>query len=353
MKLATYTHRDAQIFMVAGPVYTVAFNYLLFGKSYFTDTGTLIASSIITFMLIAAIWKLFGATAVFARNRFPAPDQILKRLGFSIPLFFLGTFFFASLIFKGYEYLPFLEYQMDRDNYQWVLIFGCTANVLIAAIHEVVYTISNWKNTLTETEELKKINLQTRLSGLKSQVNPHFLFNSLNSLSSLISENPKQAEAFLNEMSQTYRYLLRNNEQELTSLANELKFIHSYFHLLRTRYGEGIALVLNIDPQFEELCLPPLTLQLLVENAVKHNMILKDQPLVIEISTKLEGRLVVKNNLQKKIGKVESGKVGLANITTKYELMNQPPIEVHETHDSFTVFVPLIQPIAAHAVPAL
>jgi LytS/YehU family sensor histidine kinase len=201
-----------------------------------------------------------------------------------------------------------------------------------------------WRQTVDEAENLKKENLQSQLEGLKDQVNPHFLFNSLNSLSSLINEDPEKAEKFLDEMSKVYRYLLRTNEDGLTTLDSEMQFIQSYFHMLKTRYGDSVSMETQIDGHYLSYQLPPLTLQMLVENAVKHNMILKDSPLKILIMTTNSGRLIVSNNLQRKDRMVASNKVGLANIVNKYRLMKKEEISIRDDGKEFAVVVPLIQP---------
>jgi LytS/YehU family sensor histidine kinase len=174
------------------------------------------------------------------------------------------------------------------------------------------------------------------------------LFNSLNSLSSLISDEPGKAEKFLDEMSKVYRYLLRTNEDGLTTLESEMQFIQSYFHLLKTRYGDGLNMEINIDPYYLNHHLPPLTLQMLVENAVKHNTLLKNNPLNILIMTTNSGKLIVSNNLQRKDRKVSSNKVGLTNIVKKYRLMKQEEISIRDDGREFAVVIPLIQPVSAN-----
>ena len=173
-------------------------------------------------------------------------------------------------------------------------------------------------------------------------MNPHFLFNSLNSLSSLIATDPEKAEEFVEEMSRVYRYLLRSNEEQLTSLQREVEFIESYNLLLKTRFGTGFQLVIKVEESKKEYLLPPMTLQLLIENAVKHNIVDPDKPLIVQLFTKNE-KLVISNNLQKKNKPVASNKIGLNNIIAKYKLLNHPYVEVHETPDAFTVVLPLIK----------
>jgi LytS/YehU family sensor histidine kinase len=232
----------------------------------------------------------------------------------------------------------------NAASFKQAIQSGLIIAFLITGIQEAVYYFSRLLQAEKETEQLKKENLQTQLDSLKQQVNPHFLFNSLNTLSYLISEDPEKAEEFLDEMCKVYRYLLRNNENELTNLATELQFIRSYFHLLKTRYGDSLHLNLAVEPSDEQRLLPSLTLQLLVENAVKHNVIHRDHPLTVHISTQGNGQLTVKNNLQKKVQKVASNQVGLSNIASKFSLLKQPDIKVQQTDTEFLVTIPLIQP---------
>lgn len=197
-------------------------------------------------------------------------------------------------------------------------------------------------------QQLKQEKTEAQMRALQSQISPHFLFNSLNSLSSLISDEPRQAEAFVDELSTVYRYLLQDSEKELTTLSNELRFINAYYHLLKTRHGSGIQLITQIDETRRPYLLPPLTLQLLIENAVKHNVVLPDRPLKIAIRTDEDHGLIVSNTLQRKpSGRVMSTGKGLLNISEKYRLLNQPGLRIEETTDTFRVVVPLMEPIGS------
>jgi two-component system LytT family sensor kinase len=193
-------------------------------------------------------------------------------------------------------------------------------------------------------QQLQHEKTEVQMRALQSQINPHFLFNSLNTLSSLIDESPRQANDFVDELSSVYRYLLRSNENELTTLDLELTFIHSYFHLLRTRFGSNVSLEVSIDETFNKAWLPPLTLQLLVENAVKHNIVLPEAPLLIRIRTTDQKQLIVENTLQRKPLRVESNGVGLSNISIKYQLLNQPDPMIEEQDGWFRVTLPLLVP---------
>jgi LytS/YehU family sensor histidine kinase len=184
-------------------------------------------------------------------------------------------------------------------------------------------------------------------------VSPHFLFNSFNSLSSLIADEPEKAEQFVNEMARVYRYLLQTTgpgapageADELATLERELAFIESYFHLLKTRHGPGLHLTVAVADEYRQHRLPPLALQLLVENAVKHNVILPHRPLHIDIATTAHGALRVRNNLQQKAtraGRFESTQIGLANIRNRYQLLAQAEPLIESDSLYFTVTLPLL-----------
>lgn len=186
------------------------------------------------------------------------------------------------------------------------------------------------------------MHVQEEFDGLKQKVNPHFLFNCFNTLSSLISEDKDRAEQFLDELSKVYRYLLKNNEDGLSSLESELKFIQSYFQLLKTRHGDSVSMRIEVDKQYNLYLLPSLSLQMLVENSVKHNAHSKSRPLQIEIFTTVGNKLVVNNNLQRRTISAPSNKVGLENIRAKYELLHLTGFTIMEDVKNFTVILPLI-----------
>lgn len=219
---------------------------------------------------------------------------------------------------------------------------------LFFGIYEALYYYARLKKTEAENKQLEKERLWAQLENLKQQVNPHFLFNTLNSLSELVTEDPQDAEHFLNELSKVYRYLLDNNKHELVTLQTELKFIQSYCQLLKLRFGKGFEVALPAGESFEEYLIPPLTLQLLVENAVKHNTTAKDKPLRVEIFFGEDKRLIVKNNIQRKKTRPLSHKIGLNNISARYQLLERGEVVVQETDHYFVVSLPLISVSPAH-----
>jgi sensor histidine kinase YesM len=345
MKPLSYSRKEWIIALLLLPPFALVLNYVLFGNRYFSSWQAFLVASVITNLVIFIVYVCCGMIATVMRNRFPKYSQTFKRIMFSLLIYVAMMSAAISVLFWGYDYIGFLGYEINMAKYVWALIVGGFCNLLATSFNEGAAFFERWREMVDEAEQLKKENLQSQLEGLKGQVNPHFLFNSLNSLSSLISEDPEKAETFLDEMSKVYRYLLRTNEDGLTTLEAEMQFIHSYFHMLKTRYTDGLELETQINDQYLEYQLPPLTLQMLVENAVKHNMILKNSPLKILIMTTNSGKLVVSNNLQRKDRKVTSNKVGLSNIVNKYRLMKQDEIAVRDDGKEFAVVVPLIHSV--------
>jgi two-component system, LytTR family, sensor kinase len=208
--------------------------------------------------------------------------------------------------------------------------------------YKVLFHFALLKQTERMKEILEKEKLRAELQQLKGIVNPHFLFNNLNSLSALISEDPAKAEFFLDELTKVFRYLLRNNNNDLTELGAELQFIHSYYQLLQIRYGKGIEMTIDADQRYNHLQLPPLTLQLLLENAVKHNHLHKEHPLRIQLYPTAGNKLVMKNNIIPKNTLVESTGIGLKSINARYSMLEKNGISIEQNDKEFSVIIPLI-----------
>jgi len=234
-----------------------------------------------------------------------------------------------------------------EKKFYLLLILSSMCVLVIGTIYEGVTYFGKWKEAISETEQLEKLTLESQFRSLQSQLNPHFLFNSFNVLSSLIAENPRRAEDFVDELSNVYRYLLRSNEQELATVGEELRFIRSFFHLLETRHDTGVSMKMEVPKALFDKKLPTLALQILVENAVKHNEISPEKPLKIEIlndhpTPDGRGVLIVKNNLQRKATRLHSTRVGLDNLRQRYELLGVAGFEVQDDGRFFSVTLPLV-----------
>jgi LytS/YehU family sensor histidine kinase len=198
----------------------------------------------------------------------------------------------------------------------------------------------NWVETVKKMQKMKEEKLVFQYETLKSQVNPHFLFNSLNSLSSLIKSDPDLSEEFVLKLSSVYRYILENSEKEIIPVSAELEFVKNYFALQKIRDGEKIDLKIEIKEP-ENLMVLPVSLQLLVENALKHNSATRDQPLEISVHNEGIDKLVVRNNVQTKMQLKNSSKIGLKNLNERSNLILNRKIEVLENSEEFVVKIPV------------
>lgn len=288
------------------------------------------------------LWEVNRLVFLYYRNRFPDLHETKQRILHAFIASMIVTIVLRALNIYLYDQTKFWGHRFPLEAYLHAIAVALLFVIVVGGVYEATYYFRSWKDTAVEAEALKKENLQTQFDSLKVQINPHFLFNSLGSLSSLIEENPKQAQTFVNEMASVYRYLLQSNEKGLVTLQNEINFIEAYTGMLTTRFPEGLRVTIDVHEEDREKLIPPLTLQLLLENAVKHNAVLASKPLYITINSDNRNILRVCNNLQPKTSAVHSNKMGLHNIITKYKLLNQPEVAVLQTDDSFCVALPLI-----------
>ncbi len=324
------------------PVISVLLNHLLYGDRLWTDPE-IWYYSVPAMMVVGLIsWYLCVAVMHWLRVRYPDMRQTVLRLVLLALSYILLTSLTFVAMFYSYDRFNILGYNFSPSHIRVPIFISVSMTLIASAFWEAEYVLARWKESMAEKEMIQQQSVFQEFETLKNQVNPHFLFNCFNTLSSLISEDAKQADFFLNELSKVYRYLLRNNEDGLSSLDNELKFIRSYFELLKHRYGDAVQLQIEVDKKYAAYLLPSLSLQLLVENAVKHNIVSKQQPLVIDIFAMAGNKLAVNNNLQLKLIKAPSNKVGIRNIQEKYQLLKQEGFQVLEDARNFTVVLPLI-----------
>ncbi len=214
-----------------------------------------------------------------------------------------------------------------------VLLFG------LVALSKILRYKIQIRVDLEERERLIKQNLQNELAALKNQINPHFLFNSLNSLNYLIRDN-KVATKFVHQLSFMYRYILQSGHQDLVNIEEELKFINSYVFLIKTRYRDKFNIEIEIDDSFYSVMIPVLTLQLLVENTVKHNEISAKNPLKVRVYIDNDS-IVVENKIKQRSAFVDSTGQGLVNIDKRYKLLKNKNIHISNENDFFRVKLPL------------
>lgn len=214
-------------------------------------------------------------------------------------------------------------------------------NLVAMGISESVLFFKRWKVSFTEAEKFKRESVEARYAALKNQVNPHFLFNSLNTLSSLIRTSPDKAIDFVDKFSKIYRYVLDINDKVLIELREEINFLNSYFHLHKIRFGENIQLELKIDAEKLNAMVLPLSIQILLENAIKHNEVSSDRPLFIKIYTE-DNFLVIQNTLQLKKNNSHSTGIGIKNLSERYSHLSDLLPEFYMSENYYIAKIPLI-----------
>ena len=343
MKLPRYTTKDYVVLMWVLLPFDVALNSFIFGKLYYNNWQVLVLATLITGLACVIDFILCGFIAVTLKKRFPAENQLGKRLSLMILIFIMISGLFLYSLFQGYETVGFYNYRFNESGFVWCYLAMGIFNVFLTFLHEGIARYESWNANLKETEQLRKSYKQSQLMGLKSQVTPHFLFNSLNTLSSLISDDEEAAEKFLNEMSKVYRYMLRNDDDQLVTLQTELTFIDSYLYLLKARYSHALDLNCSVDEEARQTYLPPLTIQVIIENAIAQNAFSKSAPLKISIDADTRGNLVIRNNIQAKIiTEPVDHESGLDNLVNKYRLLNHTSITIEEEDTERIIRLPLI-----------
>ncbi len=329
-------------FIASMPLIGFLLNYILYDEEFLREPSIWLVSYPLILLIGVGSWRSHLIISNAVKQRYPELKQTKYRLiilGLCIvPFMSLNV----TLIFFLYDAFNILGYEFSFHDFKAGLLVGLSVNLIFETLYEADYMLEKYKESVQEKETFQQLSVAQEFDALKSQVNPHFLFNCFNTLSSLIGEDKQKAETFLNELSKVYRYLLRNNEDGLSTVENEVKFIRSYYKLLQTRHGDAVRLNIQIDKRYDPYLLPSLSLQLLVENVVKHNILSKENPQVIDIFTTAGNKLVVNNNLKRRTAKAPSNKVGLENIRAKYQLLKQSGYQVMEDEKNFTVVLPLI-----------
>ena len=294
------------------------------------------------FGLVAILF--FGITVKviddFLDRRYPFERNIFLRitLQFIITFVVLITFRLAN-----YHWLMrMMPFKMSKEL--WYSSFAVNLFMVLSVILFIFgfHFFRQWKEQKLIAAELEKDKALVQYDNLKNQLNPHFLFNTLSSLNSLIFENPQLASEFLQQLSKVYRYVLENKEKNLVTLGTEIKFVKHYVQLLKARFEEGIDVRFEVAEPDLSKGVAPVTLQLLIENAIKHNTTQKSAPLDIHIFCE-DNFLVVKNPVQKKQAIETSNGQGLENLKNLYHYLSERAVIVEESADCFTVKIPMLE----------
>jgi len=287
-------------------------------------------------------WKGMVGITLLLERRIPWLKAPIKRMIYQVVSL---TIFFILLIFFGF----FLWAKLDQDISFDLIMSEAAPSLKVAFTFmflsllagNTVLFFKNWKTATLKQEELKRAHLALQYQSLKDQVRPHFLFNSLSSLATLINTDSKKATEFVHKLSDVYRYVLEQRENELVPLKHDLKFMEDYIFLQKIRFGDKLQVETKLELDLNRLVIP-LSLQMLVENAIKHNEISKDHPLLISITSTGEGHVIVKNKLQRREVSESSLGTGLENLKKQISYFSNDSLLVLEETDAFIVRIPTV-----------
>ena len=333
---------DRLVTIILVPVTALIIPFVFGQPPYFTGKIYLSVLIMTTF-----IWLGNRYIMIWARTRYPQFELVRKRLLIQSLAMLVYTLIANNVLSYVLDVCGLKERnEFAGGDVNTVIIHSNSAalfcTLTVVAIYESIYFMNELRKSVEEKEMLKRESLKAQLNALKTQVNPHFLFNNLNTLSSIIPENPKLAVDFVQQLSKVYRHILEVQEEQSILLKDELDVMKAYAFLLQTRFGDNLDITINVPDEKLKKRIVPLSLQILMENAIKHNIVSSEKPLKVEVFAE-NGRLVVSNNLQKKNQLNESTGIGLDNIRNRCKLLGSGQVEVTESGTNFTVSIPLIE----------
>lgn len=339
----SFNRKEFLIFVWVMFPYVAGLNAIVFGSCIFQSLQLFIVSFSLTGIYIMFLgYYLFGFVAAAIKKRFPLNSDLFRRVGTMLPVFYVMNILLITGLYTYHNLLQMLSCPALGNRFWWAVLYACVTSSILTFINEGVSNWEAWKVSVTETEQLRNNYQKTKLLGLRGQVNPHFLFNCFNSLSSLINENEAEAEKFLNEMTRVHRYMLGCDDEQLVTLEEELKFVNSYLYLTEARFGNAIVSSISVEKEAEKMCLPPLSLHIILENIIYTNSASKNEPLYIHITSK-DDRLLITNSVSLKVNKENAGyEEGLDNLVKKYKLLNKPAVKINGTPNGREIILPLI-----------
>ena len=295
-----------------------------------------LAGIVISIIFTGIYWLLCNYIVIYLWNKYPWHISPLKHLLIEIGLIIL---IFLSISVSSFL-LGKYEQRGDYTNAEYNLTIIFLTIFLITTFHEALFFYIQWQEHFKKSALLEKANVEAKYDVLKTQVNPHFLFNSLNTLLSFVGDN-KEAGNYIENMSDFLRYTLNSKDEEIKSIEEEIKIVEKYFYLQKSRFGNNIDLQIKVADVYKDFCIPTLSLQMIVENAIKHNIISKSKPLKIKIFVQ-ENYIIVENNYQKRTD-VNSTKQGLNNITDRYKFLSNNSVNIIiEQESRFIVELPML-----------
>lgn len=329
-------------FSVIGIIILSFVTSYLFNSSFFQKHLEEAAITwVISLFFTICNWLFMRTVLIYLRIKFPAFRDNAKRIALVFIIMIISVILIDTLgnILLAYIY---------GDSYNpasraRVLLPIVIISTMIQAIYEAIYHYIRLKKSVREEEQAKQMIVQAQLDALRNQAQPHFLFNTLNTLRDIIDQNSKEeAKEFVDKISDVYRFILESGNADLIAIRDELKFAKSYIHIQKERFGDNLKINWDIDESKQDALIIPMSLQILLENAIKHNVVSKSKPLVVDVKIE-DSCLVVENKIQAKSSQLPSTKVGLINIKKRYALISDKSPLIENDGNRFIVSLPLLE----------
>ena len=301
--------------------------------------------ALFSFIVTACIASANFTVFAFVKKKLPWQKDNKKRIIIELLLTSFNASVIIVLIILVFNYFFENTHTCDvnfRVNIFENIIIANIVNLIVMSILEGIFIFEQWKQSILESEKLMREKAESQYAALKSQINPHFLFNSLNTLSSLITTSPDKAVEFTNRFSKIYRYVLDVSEKVLVELKEEIQFINNYCYLQKIRFNDNLIIDIKIEAKELNTYVPPLSLQFLIENAIKHNEISNEKPLTISVSCDVD-YLIVRNVLQNKISVEPQSGIGLNNLKERYAHFTDLKPEFYISGKEYIAKIPLLK----------
>lgn len=338
-----FSHRYRYLFIAILSLYTFMNTALCNVYYYFNIDIEWYYALLTIFSITFLIWEGNRIVKPYIKKRFLTPSSKVRFLAF---FFIAGNViaFFASVlvVYIIGNVLHGYTWSQSSNPFKLNIIYGSLINLFFHLLNAILFFFREYRRHWAEAEELRRISSQAEIQLVKNQINPHFLFNNLNVLSGMVIKDNPEANHFIEEFSKVYRYILNNQEKELVKVESELNFIQPYLFLLQKRFEGGLKVDINIPEKYNNWHVIPAAIQMLIENAIKHNVVSRSKPLQIDIYANGNETLTVKNKLQPRLMTEPSTRIGLENIKKRYELISGRDVIIRQTDTQFEVSIPLL-----------
>jgi sensor histidine kinase YesM len=299
-------------------------------------------SFLFTIMIAFLIWEGNRFLHFSLRSYFDWINKPVQKIAIMMLSITFYTVPLSVLLLVGW-YKIFTNGPVNWDIITQSTLIIMIAVIFITHVYETAFLVKESESEIIKNEQLERARAEAELEALKNQIDPHFIFNSLNTLSHLIESKPARAKQFNDNLADVYRYILQNKARDLVLLKEEMEFLQSYFLLLQIRFEKAVQLKVDINEEaMDQYLIPPISLQILAENAIKHNEFSESTPLLFSIEMKND-ELVVHNPVRKKTLRKASSKIGLQNLRERYKLTTNREISIKEEEHDFTVSLPILK----------